>query len=113
MSIGKPLIISPYRTFEGKEVFAQIKPIIGQRPAIDGDSLKVHFRANNNWVKMAGTSGFTTSLMTDYLQDTIVGNNVRYNATTWYVNYPMNAPEIPARPLWRKESPNWEKWSKK
>lgn len=98
--------------FEGKEVFAQIKPIIGQRPAIDGDSLKIHFRSNNHWVKMAGTNGFSTSLMTDYLEDTIVGGRTRYNATTWYVNYPMNAPERTARPLWRDGSPNWEKWSK-
>lgn len=99
--------------FEGEEVFAQIKPILGQRPAIDGDSLKIHFRTNNNWVKMSGTNGFSTSLMTDYLQDSIVGNNSRYNATTWYINYPLNPPDIPARPLWREESPNWEKWNKK
>lgn len=99
--------------FEGKEVFAQIKPIIGQRPAIDGDSLKIHFRANNKWVKMASTNGFSTSLMTDYLQDSIVGNNTRYGATTWYVNYPINPPNITAKPLWRANSPNWEKWSEK
>lgn len=96
--------------FEGEEVFAQIKPILGQRPAIDGDSLKIHFRTNNHWVKMSGTNGFSTSLMTDYMQDTIVGGGTRYNATTWYVNYPMNAADIPARPLWREGSPNWEKW---
>lgn len=99
--------------FEGKEVFAQINPIIGQRPAIDGDSLKIHFRTDNHWVKMAGTNGFSTSFMTDYLQDTIVGKGERYTATTWYVNYPMNRPEITAQPLWRASSPNWEKWKDK
>jgi len=62
---------------------------------------------------MSGTNGFSTSLMTDYMEDTIVGGGTRYNSTTWYVNYPANAPEITARPLWREGSPNWEKWSEK
>jgi len=98
--------------FNGKEVFAQIKPIIGQHPQVNGDSLKIAFRANNKWLKMAGTNGYATSLMTDYLQDTIVGNNERFSATTWYVNYPTNPPNIIARPLWRKNSPLLEEWEK-
>ena len=59
--------------FNGDEVFAQIKPIIGQRPQMSDDSLKIAFRPNNKWVKIAGTNGYSTSLMTNYLQDTIVG----------------------------------------
>lgn len=96
--------------FDGQEVFAQIKPIIGQRPQANGDSLKIAFRANNEWLKMAGTNGYTTALMTDYLQDTIVGNNERYTATTWYVNYPANPNHGVAKPLWRAEAPLLEKW---
>lgn len=99
--------------FNGTEVFAQIKPIIGQRPQVNGDSLKITFRTNNKWVKMAGTNGFSTSLMTDYLQDTIVGNGERYTATTWYVNYPANPTTIEARPLWRENAPLWKEWEKK
>ena len=99
--------------FNGSEVFAQIKPIIGQRPQVNGDSLKISFRTNNNWVKMAGTNGFSTSLMTDYMQDTIVGGGERYTATTWYVNYPANPIPIEARPLWRANAPLWEEWEEK
>jgi len=98
--------------FNGTEVFAQIKPIIGQRPQVNGDSLKIAFRANNQWLKMAGTNGYATSLMTDYLQDTIVGNNERFSATTWYVNYPANPQNIVARPLWRANTPLWKEWEK-
>ena len=99
--------------FNGTDVFAQINPIIGQRPQISGDSLKISFRTNNNWVKMAGTNGFSTSLMTDYMQDTIVGGGERYTATTWYVNYPANPAAMEARPLWRANAPLWKEWEKK
>ncbi len=99
--------------FEGEEVFAQIKTIIGQAPRIDGDSLKIRFRTNNHWTKIAGTNGYSTAFMTDYLQDTMVGGGVdRYSASTWYVLYPSHQLNIDAKPLWRETSPNWEKWRK-
>ena len=98
--------------FQGEEVFAQIKTIIGQQPRIDGDSLKIRFRMQNSWVKIAGTNGYSTGFITDYFKDTIVGGLDRYSATTWYVLYPYHQIDIKARPLWRKESPNWEKWKK-
>lgn len=97
--------------FEGEEVFAQIKTIVGQQPAIEGDSLKVRFRIANQWTKIAGTNGYTTSFMTDYLADSIAGGGTdRYSATTWYVLYPEHQLNIEVRPLWRESSPNWEKW---
>jgi len=99
--------------FEGEEVFAQIKSIVGQAPRIDGDTLKIRFRTQNHWTKMAGTNGHGTAFMTDYFNDTIVGGGTdRYGETTWYVLYPSHQLDIEARPLWRKESPNWEKWEK-
>ncbi len=97
--------------FQGEDVFAQIKTIVGQAPQIDGDSLKIRFRTQNHWTKIIGTNGFSTALMTDYVQDTIVGVGPdRYSTTAWYVLMPSHQLEIEARPLWRKESPNWEKW---
>lgn len=97
--------------FQGTEVFAQIKPIIGQAPRIDGDSLKIRFRPQNNWTKLAGTNGYSTSLMTDYMLDTIVGGGTdRYGASTWYVLYPAHQLNIEARPLWREGSPHWDTW---
>lgn len=99
--------------FEGEEVFAQIKTIIGQAPRIDSDSLKIRFRTQNHWTMIAGTNGYSTSLMTDYLQDTIAGGGTdRYRSITWYVLYPNQDLKIDATPLWRKTSPNWEKWKK-
>ena len=97
--------------FEGKEVFGQIKTIVGQAPAIERDSLKIRFRTNNQWTKMAGTNGYSTAFMTDARQDTVVGGGVdRVGATTWYVLYPSAPVDIEARPLWREGSPNWDKW---
>lgn len=99
--------------FQGEEVFGQIKSIVGQAPRIDGDSLKLRFRINNHWTKIAGTNGYSTAFMTDYMQDTLVGGGVdRYSATTWYVLYPSHELDIEARPLWRAQSPNWEVWNK-
>ena len=97
--------------FDGEEVFAQISTIIGQEPRIDGDSLKVRFRTQNHWTKMAGTNGYSTGFMTDYFQDSVVaGGTDRYTATTWYVLYPEHQLEIEPLPLWRENSPHWEKW---
>ena len=99
--------------FDGQEVFAQINSIVGQAPRIDGDTLKIRFREQNHWTKIAGTNGYSTGLMTDYINDSIVGGNTdRYTATTWYVLYPSNhnSMEKPS-PLWKDGSPNWEKWN--
>ncbi|AXT60372.1 hypothetical protein D1816_08410 [Aquimarina sp. AD10] len=99
--------------FEGEEVFAQIKTILGQAPRIDGDSLKIRFRTQNHWTSIAGTNGYTTSIMTNYMQDTLVGGDKdRYRSSTWYVLYPNHGLNIEAKPLWQKTSPNWEKWKK-
>ena len=98
--------------FEG-EVFAQTKTIVGQAPRVDGDSVKIRFRTQNHWTKMAGTNGYSTAFMTDYFKDTIVGGGVdRYSATTWYVRYPNRQPDKKAQPLWREDSPNWDAWKK-
>lgn len=98
--------------YEG-EVFAQINTIVGQAPRIDNDSVKIRFRTQNHWTKIAGTNGYSSGFMTDYFKDTIVGGGVdRYTATTWYVLYPNHHPDIEALPLWRDDSPNWEKWNK-
>ncbi|MDH7447793.1 hypothetical protein [Aquimarina sp. 2201CG14-23] len=100
--------------FQGEEVFAQINTIVGQAPRIDGDSLKIRFRTQNHWTKISGTNGYSTGFMTNYFQDTIAGGGTdRYTATTWYVQFPSHQLDIEALPLWRKESPNWEKWKKK
>ncbi|MEM9719160.1 MAG: hypothetical protein AAGA10_07935 [Bacteroidota bacterium] len=98
--------------FQGEEVFAQIQTIVGQAPRMDGDSLKIRFRTQNHWTKIAGTNGYATAFMTDYFQDTLVGGGIdRYATTTWYVLYPSHPTDAEARPLWREESPLWkEKW---
>lgn len=98
--------------FEGKEVFAQINTVVGQEPRIDGDSMKIRFRIQNHWTKIAGTNGYSTCFMTNYFQDTLAGGGMdRYSTTAWYVLYPGKQSVIEPFPLWRKESPNWEKWN--
>lgn len=83
-----------------KEVFGQINSIVGQAPTVKNDSLKIRFRMQNHWTKIAGTNGYSTGFMTDYLEDTIVGGGVdRYTATSWYVCYPDNTLNIEAESL--------------
>jgi len=98
--------------FQGKEVFAQIRTIIGQAPSIQNDSLKIKLRNENHWTKIAATNGYSNTLMTNYLNDTIVGGREGYSSATWYVLYPNSQKEIKPIPLWHKDSPNWEQWNK-
>jgi len=80
------------KIFKG-EVFAQIPTILGQLPAVENDSLKMRLRTWNHWTKLVGTNGYTTAIMTNYQNDTLVsGNNDRYQASTWYVEYPCHGP---------------------
>lgn len=98
--------------FQGKEVFAQIKTIIGQAPSIQNDSLKIKLRNENHWTKIAATNGYSNTLMTNYMNDSIVGGREGYTTTTWYVLYPNNSQNIQPIPLWNKNSSNWEEWKK-
>ena len=96
---------------DGKEVFGQITPILGQAPRVEGDSMMIRFREENHWTMIAGTNGYFTALLTNYLKDSIVGGGEdRYRATTWYALYPEHDLQLEPRPLWREESPNWESW---
>mgnify|MGYP001796492818 CR=1 FL=1 len=96
--------------FEG-EVFAQIHTIVGQQPLISGDSVKIRFRMQNHWTKLAGTNGYSTGFMTDYFKDSLTGGGVdRYNTTTWYVLYPNRKSFEKAVPLWNKNSYKWKDW---
>jgi len=97
--------------FEG-EVFAQIKSIVGQAPSAINDSVKIKFRPENHWTKIAGTNGYANGFMTNYFKDTIAGGNIdRYGETTWYVLYPAHTLELEARPLWKEGSPNWDTYT--
>ena len=97
----------------GEEVFAQIPPIIGQRPSFTTDSLKVDFRPSNKWTLIAGTNGSSARLMTDYLNNTIENHRSdREMPITWYVNYNSAMIEENAKPLWHPSSKLWEEWNK-
>ena len=99
--------------FQGKEVFAQIRSIVGQAPKITNDSMQIAFRKENQWTKIAGTNGFSSNFMKHTLPDTIVNTErTGYGSTTWYVLYPNHQLDIEARPLWSEKSPNWELWNK-
>jgi len=86
----------------GTEVFAQTVQIIGQAPDLNSSDIKMRFREQNKWVKMAGTNGYSTGLMVNYLQDTLVNyGQDRKAGTSWYVNYGIIPPSNrEAKPLW-------------
>lgn len=87
---------------DGEDVFGQTVSIVGQAPRRDNDTIKVFFRPSNHWTMMAGTNGFTTGLMRDYLADTLVNSGrERQQALRWYVLYdgqPLSQQAV--SPLW-------------
>lgn len=86
------------------ELFAQIQPIIGQRPNFEGDSMKITFRENINWTILVGTNGFSDRLSIDRFTDTIIGHRIRPTEISWFVNLPKtNEHKIQdVKPLWNK-----------
>lgn len=89
----------------GKEVFAQIEPIIGQYPVLENDSLSITFRQNINWSIIVGTNGFSDRLSTDYLTDTIIGNRTRATEVSWFVRSSQNKniDDFKTRPLYSEK----------
>lgn len=86
----------------GKEVFAQIQPIIGQHPALEKDTLDIVFRENLQWILMVGTNGFSDRLTTERLQDSIRGHRSMPTEVSWFVDYPLNGNSKKQTPLWPK-----------
>lgn len=73
---------------DNEEVFAQITPIIGQAPGRDESGIKIRFRTNNKWTMIRGTNGYSTSMMIDYMSDTLVGApRDGQRGASWFVNY--------------------------
>ncbi|MFY0592484.1 hypothetical protein [Roseivirga sp.] len=87
---------------DGKEVFAQIDPIIGQQPIRFKDGIILRFRDANQWVKIAGTNGYSTGLMTDYLNDSIVSpSKDNWRGASWFV-YQVSETQEQVAPLYDK-----------
>lgn len=83
-----------------KEVFAQITPIVGQQPTLTGDSLSIVFREGAQWVAIFGTNGFSNRMMTNQIEgNSVSGQNERFSATSWYVDYPDKKASEEALPL--------------
>ncbi|MTI31222.1 hypothetical protein [Xanthovirga aplysinae] len=84
----------------GTEVFAQIHPIIGQRP--DLNKLTIKYRNSNKWSTMVGTNGYSDRLDVNYLNDSISSHENIYWGSSWYVNYPSITSEATKKafPLW-------------
>lgn len=72
----------------GKEAFAQIDPIIGQRPDLDGDTLSINFRESFQWAIIVGTNGFSDRLNIDILKDSVVGHRNLPTEVSWFVESP-------------------------
>jgi len=75
----------------GKEVFAQIDPIIGQRPDLDSDTLSINFRESFRWSILVGTNGFSDRLNIDTFKDSVVSHLNRVTEVSWFVEYRNNS----------------------
>lgn len=84
----------------GKEVFAQIQPIIGQNPGLEKDTLDIVFRENLQWILMVGTNGFSDRLTTERLEDSISGHRSLPTEVSWFVDYPLEGNTKTTTPLW-------------
>jgi len=86
------------------ELFAQIQPIIGQRPELESDTLGITFRENVKWTILVGTNGFSDRLSIDRFKDTIMGHRNRPTEISWFVNFPKKDDHNlqKAWPLWKK-----------
>ena len=82
----------------GREVFAQIQPIIGQRPNLTSDTLDITFREQWQWSIIVGTNGFSDRLMIDRFADTIVSHRNRPMGVSWFVKGQIS--EDTGLPLW-------------
>lgn len=71
----------------GEEVFGQIRPIIGQNPDLDSDTLSISFRKNYEWILLAGTNGFSERMTTSRIKDSVISSNYRRMKASWFVNY--------------------------
>ncbi|NAS13205.1 hypothetical protein [Poritiphilus flavus] len=84
-----------------REVFAQVPQILGQLPFLADDSLKIQFRPENKWVKICGTNGYSTGLMVDFINDSLVSPGVDGRAgTSWFVQIENIDKITTADPLW-------------
>lgn len=86
------------------ELFAQIQPIIGQKPDLDGDSLGINFRENIKWAILVGTNGFSDRLSIDRFKDTIAGHRNLPTEVSWFVDFPRKNDDYSQKvwPLWKK-----------
>ncbi|MEL6559754.1 MAG: hypothetical protein AAFQ94_16310 [Bacteroidota bacterium] len=83
------------------ELYAQIAPIIGQRPNVDGSEIK--FRENYQWSIIVGTNGFSDRINTFLPSDSVAGHNSRPTNVSWFVNGPLPEDYEPlAGPLWEE-----------
>ncbi len=87
----------------GKDVYAQITPIISQNPNLASDTLGIVYRPNLLWASSKGTTGIADNLMYDRTLDKVAAQNKRASEVTWYVNYPAVSNDEPASPLWPSE----------
>lgn len=83
----------------GKEVFAQIEPIIAQIPDLDSDTITLKFRGQLRWSIVVGSNGFSHRLMRNIYTDSIVSSRLRPTAVSWFIQKRNNV-HYKAIPLW-------------
>lgn len=84
----------------GKEVFAQITPIFGQRPDLVSDTIKIEIKEENKWVVLIGTNGERSTLSKYFDSDISQKSKQSRRGATWYAKLPMNELQKNVKPLW-------------
>ncbi|MCG8390291.1 MAG: hypothetical protein MJA30_32380 [Cytophagales bacterium] len=64
-------------------VYAQITPIIGQKPSFE--KKQVTFHENLQWSMIAGSHGKNDTIMRDVISGSILGHNMYRWGTEWFI----------------------------
>lgn len=84
----------------GKEVFAQINSIYGQRPNLEADTLRIAVKHENMWTLIIGTNGERSTLSRHFDEEQTKESQQGNRSCNWYVNMPDDMNEGQTMPIW-------------
>ncbi len=84
----------------GTELFGQISEILGQKPYLDADTVRIDLKHQNKWTMLVGTNGEISTLYREFRSEEIIESRQANRGVTWYVKLPSTTLEKKAIPLW-------------
>jgi len=85
----------------GKEVFAQINEIYGQKPHLDSDTLRIDLKHKNKWTIIIGSNGEISTLSRYFNSDDSEESKSGNRGATWYTKGQLELKDYDVSPLWR------------